>query len=57
MYFVIVHDKRAFYGYPPIYKGYYENPIDAEKAAIDICMEGGFAPWWVDIDCIKCVAM
>jgi len=28
-----------------------------EKAAIDICIEGGFAPWTVVIDCIKCVTM
>ena len=57
MYLVSVFEKAAFYGYPPIYEGYYENPIDAEKAAIDICIEGGFAPWTVDIDCIKCVTM
>lgn len=57
MYLVTVFEKAAFYGYPPIYEGYYENPVDAEKAAIDICIEGGFAPWTVDIECIKCVTM
>lgn len=42
-------------GIPPIYEGYFDNPIDAEKVAIDICLEGGFEPWTVDIDIIKCV--
>ena len=55
MYLVSVFEKAAFYGYPPIYEGYFDNPEKAEKAAIDICLEGGFAPWTVTIDCIKCV--
>lgn len=32
-------------------------PLTLKKAAIDICIEGGFATWTVDIDCIKCIAM
>lgn len=56
MYFVSVYERKMrFYGSPSIYKGYFNNSVDAEKAAIDICLEGGFKPWDVDIDIIKCV--
>lgn len=55
MYLVSVFEKAAFDGYPPIYEGYFDNPIDAEKVATDICLEGGFAPWTVTIDIIKCI--
>ena len=55
MYLVSVFEKAAFDGYPPIYEDYFDNPEKAEKVAIDICLEGGFAPWTVIIDCIKCI--
>lgn len=54
MYHVIVDYRGCRDSYKPIYEGYFDNPQDAEKVAIAICIEGGFAPWTVDIDCYKC---
>lgn len=54
MYHVYVYDKRqAFYGNPCLYEGYFDNSQEAEKAAIEFCIETSIPPWVAVIDVFK----
>lgn len=53
MYSVVVNDIKAFYGNPPLYMDYFDNPQEAEKAAIDFCVKNDLPLWAVTIECAK----